>query len=524
MKRRNFLKAASAIGLPLALNGLPVSALANTNLLGALSASNTDRVLVIIQLAGGNDGMNTVIPLDQYSTYQNLRRNVAIPENRVLRLTNATGLHPSMTAMKRLYDDGKMLLVQGVSYPSPNLSHFRATDILMSGADSNQYLESGWVGRYLETVYPGFPTGYPNTEMPDPPALQIGAVPALTLQGDNQQLGIPIQDPETFYRLVSGSVAASITDVPNTTAGDELAFIRQTTLQSIRYASQIKAAADKAQNRATYPAANSNRLADQLRIVARLIAGGLKTKVYHVSLGGFDTHAGQVVATDTTTGVHANLLAALSNAVSIFQDDLRLLGIENRVVTMTFTEFGRTIQSNASSGTDHGTSFPMFFFGTSVRRGILGVNPSLTDLERNQLKMQFDFRQIYASVLGQVFGATPTQLRAALQRDFTQVGILSTSSAESETTARPTTYDLAQNYPNPFNPSTTIRYQLPETAVVSLKVYDLLGRQVATLVNERQAAGGYTVTFNAANLSSGTYLYRLQAGNFVETKKMMLVK
>ncbi|MDW8019589.1 MAG: DUF1501 domain-containing protein, partial [Chloroherpetonaceae bacterium] len=428
MNRRKFLKTASLLGVPLALNGLPISAVAQPSLLDVLSTLPNDRVLVIVQLSGGNDGLNTVIPLDQYGTYQQLRSNIAIAENRVLRLTPATGLHPAMTALKTLYDEGKVAIVQGVSYPSPNLSHFRATDIWMTASDSNQFLDSGWAGRFLESLYPNFPDGYPNATMPDPPAIQIGATPSLMLRGSGQSLGIPIQDPETFYRLVSGNSADEQSDVPDTAAGDELRYIRRVAVQSIQYANQIKAAADRAQNRATYPAPNSNRLADQLRIVARLIAGGLRTRVYHVSLGGFDTHAAQVVTTDTSTGTHANLLGWLSQALAAFQDDLRQLGVAHRVLTMTFSEFGRTVRSNGSVGTDHGTAAPLFLVGEAVRGGIIGTNPNLTNLVNNQLAMQFDFRQVYASVLGQWFGVSQSSLRAILQREFAQLPITSVSS------------------------------------------------------------------------------------------------
>lgn len=524
MNRRQFLKTSSLIGLPLALNGLPLSTVAQPSMLDFLGTLSTDRVLVIVQLSGGNDGLNTVIPLDQYGIYQQLRSNIAIAESRVLRLTAATGLHPAMTALKALFDEGKVAIVQGVSYPSPNLSHFRATDIWMTGSDSNQFLDSGWAGRFLESLYPNFPEGYPNATMPDPPAIQIGATPSLMLRGSSQSLGIPIQDPETFYRLVGTQRPDERDEVPDTAAGDELRYIRRVGIQSIQYASQIKAAADRAQNRATYPAPNANRLADQLRIVARLIAGGLRTKVYHVSLGGFDTHAAQVSTTDTSTGTHANLLGQVSQALAAFQDDLRQLGVAHRVLTMTFSEFGRTVRSNGSVGTDHGTAAPLFLVGEAVRGGIIGANPSLTNLINNQLAMQFDFRQVYASVLGQWFGVSPSSLRALLQRDFAQLPITSASSASETKENKPNRFALSQNYPNPFNPTTTIRYELPVASEVSLKVFDMLGREVATLVSGRQAAGVYQVQFNASGLASGTYLYRLQTPMFSDTKKMMLVK
>jgi uncharacterized protein (DUF1501 family) len=429
MKRREFVKRAAAAAFPIAIEGFRISALANPTLLAALAAPSSalDRVLVIVQLSGGNDGLNTVIPLDQYAAYQNLRSNIAIPESRVLRLTEATGIHPAMTAMKALYDAGQLCVVQGVSYPNPNFSHFRATDIWLTAADYNRDLSSGWLGRYLNYDFPGYPAGYPNPVMPDPLAIQIGSVVSIGFQGTSQSMAITIQDPSMFYQLVSGSSTGGQDDVPKTTAGLELSFIREVAAQSIGYASKVKAAADRAQNRSTaYPTAGQNALADQLKIVARLIAGGLKTRAYLVSLGGFDTHSNQVVAADTATGTHATLLGKLSSAISIFMEDLTLLGCDHRVVGMTFSEFGRRAASNASLGTDHGTAEPVFLFGKMVKGGVVGANSILTDLTGGNLKMQYDFRTLYASVLSRWFYADSTEQDSVLLKPFSPLDLFQT--------------------------------------------------------------------------------------------------
>jgi len=424
MKRRDFLKRAIPVtAIPFSVNGPPLHAFERFPMAGAsASASDSiagDRALVVIQLNGGNDGINTVVSLDQYSSYRNLRPNIAIPDDRVLRLTEATGLHPAMTGLKALYDMGRLCVVQGVSYPNPNFSHFRATDIWLTAADYNQYLTTGWLGRYLELEFQDYPDGYPNPMMPDPLAIQIGSVVSVGLQGSTGSMAITITDPATFYRLVSGTSSGGQDTPPQTPAGRELQFIRQIANQSAQYASRVKEAAEKAQNRsALYPAAGKSSLADQLKIVARLIAGGLRTRIYFVSTGGFDTHSSQVVATDTTTGTHANLLGNLSTAIRAFQDDIELLGAGHRVVAMTFTEFGRRAASNSSLGTDHGTATPVFIVGAPVRAGIVGANPSLTDLSSGNLKMQFDFRAIYASVLRQWLGMDDSKLAVIFSRSY----------------------------------------------------------------------------------------------------------
>ena len=531
MKRRDFLKGVVPVtALPFLINGLPLRAYGRSPFLETLIGAEmaTDRVLVLVQLGGGNDGINTVIPLDQMSAYNNFRSNIAIPESSVLRLTNGTGLHPKMTGMKQLYDDAKLVVVQGASYPNPNLSHFRATDIWLTAANSNEYLNDGWAGRHLGIEFPDYPDGYPNQVMPDPLAIQIGAVTSLALQGPGRSMGISIQSPDTFYQLVLGQPTGGTDTPPQTPAGRELSYVRQVAVQSQQYATQVKAAADKVSQQSTYPTANS--LADQLKIVARLIGGGLKTRIYIVNIYGFDNHSSQVNQIDTTTGTHATLLQRLSDALLSFQNDLKFLGIEDRVIGMTFSEFGRRVQSNASLGTDHGTAAPMFIFGKPVNgvpNGMIGFNPSLTDLTSGNLKMQYDFRSVYASILSQWFGVSTTELNAVLLRSFQQLPIIKPGVAVSapEDPSVPSEFMLYANYPNPFNPSTTISYDLPAEANVLLKVYDMTGREVTTLANDRQQAGHHTVQFTATSgLSSGAYIYQIQAGSFRERKKMLLVK
>ncbi len=529
MNRRDFIrKAVPVTALPFLLNGFPLRAYGRAPFLETLvaAASATDRVLVLIQLGGGNDGINTVIPLNQDSAYMNVRPNIAIPLNSVLTLSDHldVGLHPAMGGMKSLYDEGKLTIVQGVSYPNPNLSHFRATDIWLTASDSNVTLNTGWLGRYLEDEFPDYPN---DPVMPDPLAIQIGAVVSFGLQGTARTMGIAIQSPDTFYQLVNAGRGGGTDTAPDTPAGRELTYIREVAVQSQAYAGQVKVAADKAQNRsALWPAAGQNTLADQLKIVSRLIAGGLKTRVYVVNLGGFDNHSAQVDVSDTRTGIHATLLGRLSTAMMAFQDDLRLLGVEHRVLGMTFSEFGRRVSSNASRGTDHGTAAPMFLFGQPVQPGVVGSNPSLTDLTNGNLKMQYDFRSVYASVLSQWFGVSNTDLQAILLKGFQQISVIRPGVAVNveEPDIKPTDFRLLQNYPNPFNPSTTIAYEIPRESNVSLKVYDMMGREIATLVDEFRPAGRYKAQFHANGLPSGTYIYRIQANSFSDQKKMVILK
>src|SRR5450432_562252 len=426
MKRKKFLQQAiTGVILPSFLSGISLKALAGSPLVHSLrNYMNDDKVLVLIQLAGGNDGLNTIIPLDQYSAYTAARSNIAIPEDKILKLNgfDITGLNPAMTEMQQLFNDGQLGIVQAVSYPRPNFSHFRATDIWMTGADSDKILNTGWAGRFLDDMYKGFPENYPNASMPDPLAIQVGSVVSSTFQGPAFSMGLAISNPASFYNLIEGKVNVD----SNTRWGEQLDYIELMSQKTDQYAGVIKAAALKVtQQSAKYPAAGKNQLADQLKIVARLIAGGLKTKVYMVNTGSFDTHAKQT-ETDTTTGTHAKLLQRVSEAIGAFMDDLQLLQVQNKVMGMTFSEFGRRIKSNASGGTDHGAAAPVFYFGHTIKPGIIGINPIVpaTATVNDNIPMQTDFRSIYATVLNNWFGLDQADVQSILGSQYTSLPII----------------------------------------------------------------------------------------------------
>ncbi len=227
MKRRDFIRTTgTGAVLPAVINGFSLQSFGLDSPLHTLlaSATETDHVLVIVQLSGGNDGLNMVIPRDNYSAYYNARTNIAIPENKILALNNFnnTGLNPAMTGMQSLFNEGKLGVVQAAGYPQPNFSHFRATDIWMSAANSTQVLTSGWGGRYLNYEYPNFPNGYPTSSMPDPLGIQIGSVTSLTFQGPSVNMGMSISNPTSFYNLLNGVEDPA----PATPAGKELKYVQ----------------------------------------------------------------------------------------------------------------------------------------------------------------------------------------------------------------------------------------------------------------------------------------------------------
>jgi hypothetical protein len=329
-------------------------------------------------------------------------------------------------------------------------------------------------------------------------------------------MSLTFQDPNQFYQLVQGASFNGY-DKVKTLAGPELDFTRRVAADSLQYANRVKQASDNGQNLATYPANNS--LADQLKIVARLIDGGLQTRLYVVTMGGFDTHTQQLNS-------HNTLLGRVNGAINAFYNDLFLNNISGRVVGMTLSEFGRRVAENGSAGTDHGTAAPMMLFGDLVNGGVYGNNPDLVNLVSGNLIHQYDYRQVYASTLQQLFAASNQELLNVLFQQFQTLPLI-VPQEDNNKDKKNSTFSLSQNYPNPFNPSTEITYSLRRESNVSIRIYDASGREIQTLVNERKPSGTYKVTFDVSgrkHLSSGVYFYKLSADDFTDVKKMILVK
>ena len=415
MNRRNFLRNTGAISLPL-LGGLSgVQALGSPRLERLLAQSDNDRVLVLIQLVGGNDGLNTLVPLDQMSELQQVRPNVVLPEGRLLPLSGGSSLafHPRMAGLQRLYGDGKLAIVQSAGYPNQNRSHFRSTDIWSTASPSEVEYTTGWMGRYLEGRHPGYPEGYPNPTSPHPLAITMGNAASETCQGTVTNVCQTVNDPFQITYLAPGGD----TPLPDNRFGEQVAFLRIAISQTNAYGAVINEAAESGSSTATYP---EGRFAGQLRNVVRMIGGGLSTKVYVVQLGGFDTHAGQVSATDRTQGDHADLLGELSSGLAAFQQDLEQQGLADRVLGMTFSEFGRQVRSNGSNGTDHGDAAPLFVFGSCATGAVLGENVVVDTAGEPGLAvpMQYDFRDVYGSILLDWFEVPETEVRRLIYNDF----------------------------------------------------------------------------------------------------------
>jgi len=545
MRRRGFLKKVPlAASAPFVLNGIPLGVLAKGQLQQVAAASTNDKVLVLIQLHGGNDGLNAVIPIDQYATYYNIRPNIAIPDDgtrgyipldNTLEVGDQVGLHPDMIGTKTLYDQGKAAIIQGVSYENHNGSHFRSRDIMFMGGDYDDYLGSGWMGRYLSHCYPDYPDAYPTAEMPDPLGLELGTTVSLGFHQDN---GIPVaiaaNDPEGFFDLINNTGGLPPESVIDTHYGQELQWIMDIEANSNTYADRLKEVFDNGSNAAsvtypeTYPlSANrtGNPLTPQLRLIARMLSGGSQTKIFLARIGGFDTHGGQVESYDPTLGNHAALLYHISAAVEAFQRDLQAQGLEDRVVTCTFSEFGRRAASNASYGTDHGNAAPMFLFGKGVKPGIVGTNPDLNSLQNNNIPMQIDYRQVFTTILQDWMGASDEAIADTLFDEFLDKKLdlfnsVITSTNDDFLAKR---FKLHSVYPNPVQGQTTFSYYINNSVDVQMDLYDSSGRFIRNLINEKQRIGEHQVSIDLSDLNPGTYVYKIKAGPLNTAKKLIKI-
>ncbi|HEY6228653.1 MAG TPA: DUF1501 domain-containing protein [Verrucomicrobiae bacterium] len=398
--------------------------------LHAEGAADKDKpILVVLQMAGGNDGLNTVVPITN-DNYYRARPTLSIKPAQALKLTSDFGLHPSMTAFKELFDAGMLEVVHGVGYPNPNRSHFHSTDIWQT-ASPEAARNQGWIGRYFDNACAGA----------DPTVgISIGRQMPLAFQS-GRPLGISLENPESyrfasgddaadgemsseaFYRKLNGpemldgsdlnsggSVASAPGTAPTAHRGSSLDFLERVALDAQVSSDKILAVSKRVKNEATYPA---SQIANSLKLVARLIAGNLPTRVFYVSQGGYDTHTNQAPA-------QQRLLGEMASGVKAFFDDLKAMGQEKRVMLMTFSEFGRRVAQNANNGTDHGAAAPMFLAGPKVKAGVLGYFPSLAakDLLNGDIKFTTDFRSVYAGVLEQWLAADSA---AILGRKFPAV-------------------------------------------------------------------------------------------------------
>lgn len=378
MKRREFLRnsaftTAGSLLVPQFLKAYERQHLGQNTL--------NDKVVVVIQLSGGNDGLNTVVPF-RNDIYYRERPSIAIKQENILRLNDEIGLNPALEKIKELYDNGLVSVINNVGYPNPDRSHFRSMDIWQTGSSADQYLSTGWVGRYLDAQCTS------KSCLPHQ-ALEIDDTLSLALKGQKVN-GLSLQNPEKLYNQTKTSFVKNIAKNSPADDHDSVAYLYKTLAETVSSAEYVHSKSKVTQSRMMYP---TTELGKSLKTIAELITSGVSTSVYYVSLSGFDTHIRQNDQQD-------RLLRQYAEAVSTFVDDLKANSRLDDVMIMTFSEFGRRVKQNASNGTDHGTANNVFLIGGPKRtRPILNQAPDLTDLDNGDLKFKLDFRQIYATLL-----------------------------------------------------------------------------------------------------------------------------
>ncbi|HJN12255.1 MAG: DUF1501 domain-containing protein [Pirellulaceae bacterium] len=404
--RRDFLN--QGLGL-VAVGAAAPSFLARSALAGP-KAQSEEPILVVVQLSGGHDGLSAVVPYAN-DDYARNREQTRIPTDELLKVDDEIGFHPNLGGFKELFDQGSMAVVQAVGYPNPNRSHFRSMDIwhlANNAALTNSTatdISRGWLGKYCDVSFKH--DNDPKLSL----AVGTGKAP-MAIQG-REHPGLSFSRPDTYRYLGArndkrrASAYRKLHEAKPAMASDSLQFVTRTAVDANASSDAIRELASQYKSSADYP---RSRLAASLQTVASLIAGGLSTRVYYVLQGGYDTHAGQKAR-------HDRLMTDLGDGVAAFQKDLAAQGNAERVLTLSFSEFGRRVKENWSQGTDHGTAGSLFLFGPGVKAGIHGEAPSLAedDLDRGDLKHKIDFRSVYATVLEKWLG---TQSQSVLDGEF----------------------------------------------------------------------------------------------------------
>ena len=537
MKRRNFIKLTSTAS---AISLLPSQVTASLNIAKSfLDCTISNRKLVLINLAGGNDGLNTIIPINYYDIYSNLRPSIKVPSNGLnsyinlddtLDETQQIGLHPSLTGFKNLYDNDLLRIIQSVGYPSQNKSHFASTDIYSTANDGNSWdngNNSGWIGRFMESYYADLiQNSYPL-------GVEIGSKSnSLGFHGESEHglsVNINGQDPSGFYSLISGMAGEPPSNIPISDYGHELEYIIQTDALSNMYSEAISNSFNNGQNAVSYP---DTDISNQLKTVARLISGGLESKVYMVKLAGFDTHFGQNQAENDILGDHNDLLTKLSSAITAFMSDLSAMNLKNDVVGLTYSEFGRKAAENGSLGTDHGEIAPMFVFGAPVKGGVSGLNPDLNEANENngyQIQtVQFDYRDTLGTLLQDYLGADNLALDATffnntLNQSFSETKINDLIKSEFSVATNCYSNTLTNNRDknkifyiiNPVYNDLIIKSKNQEYSSFKYELYDMSSKLVSkgtSLINE---------TISISNLINGIYILNLSTNEKSEAHRII---
>lgn len=500
--RRDFMRLTglTALGSAFMLGSKPVQAFAPGALLSALNMGECgDRILLLVRLKGGNDGLNTVIPRGN-DEYYNIRPTIAVQEAGLWGLSDAYGMPNEMQSLRPFWEEGHMKVIHNVGYPDANYSHFRSSDIWASASDADDIVTTGWIGRLLENEFQAFASAPPVV----PPALQIGVETNMIFRALGGNTALSISNPQEFYQIALSGQLYDLSTLTNSPSDRELAFVRQIANSAFRYSESIRDAYNASVSEATYP---NHYFAEQLAIIARLIKGNLGTRVYLATIDGFDNHADQL-------NYHPLLLQRVADSLAAFFNDLRASGHSGQVLAMTFSEFSRTIYENGSLGTDHGTGGPMLVMAENLGNGFEGQAPDLASVdEYGDPLYSVDFRDVYSTVLQNWLCVHPDVVNTVMGQPFSPMpGILPTA------TPPPPLNDpaaLLGHNPDPAEPGIVqIKYSLNKRGPVRLTIGLPNGYGLRVLTDSFHEKGSYTLRFRPSDyyLSPGEYRYRLETG------------
>nr|WP_299070912.1 DUF1501 domain-containing protein [uncultured Allomuricauda sp.] len=541
--RRSFIQALGIAGSgSMLLGSSMVSASAPSPLTSAIAAAETDNILILIRLSGGNDGLSTVIPIQQYDTYANARPNIYIPESKVLKLTDDFGIPTYMGSLEPMWGEGQFKAVHGVGYEGQSLSHFTGSDIFANtDLETTGFsgLNTGWMGRHFENIYPD----YLITPPASPAAIQIGNLSNLVFQGEETNYAFVTNNIDQLEEIAQTGFFYDIENAPfdNCMYGDQLKFLRGVANTTYEYAGLIHEAYERGQNQVEY---QDNGFARQLALLARLIKGNLGTKVYMISLGGFDTHGNQPLA-------HERLMSNLSIALNNFYEDVAFTEQDDKVLSMTFSEFGRRIYENGSTGTDHGKAAPTLFFGSGLSgSAFVGDHPDLNSPNnRGNLEYTMDFRNLYGTVLAEWLCVPRADVEAHLLgyqyqaidlgfncsgEDFDDIAmdndpptLPDTPPSDSDDPTDPEILNTVVHTPYyPTENAPHIHLEMPFAAHVDIQLYNILGQNVGTVFNEMMLEGSTEINIREQmrdTLSTGKYIYRIQVGEEKMSKSVMIM-
>jgi len=544
--RRSFLQALGIAGsgsMMLGSNFLTASA--PSPLTSAIAMAETDNILILIRLSGGNDGLSTIIPIEQYDIYANARPNIYLPESKILRLTDEFGVPTYMKSLEPMWGEGQFKAVHGVGYEGQSLSHFTGSDIFANTDLSTTGFsgrDTGWMGRHFEYLYPDYLSDFPGSRPEGPAAIQVGNYGSLVFEGEETNYAFVTNNIDQLEQIAETGLQYPINDelFDNCMYSDQIKFLRGVSNVTNEYAGTIHEAYMRGSNQIEY---QNNGFARQLALLARLIKGNLGTKVYMISMGGFDTHGNQPLA-------HERLMTQLSIAVDNFYDDLAFTQQDDKVLSMTFSEFGRRIFENGSNGTDHGKAAPTLFFGSGLNgSAFVGDHPSLNEPNgRGNLEYTMDFRNLYATVLAEwlcvdiplveqhiMDGYTYTPVNLGFNCSGVDFPDIVYSDGEPTPPMPP---DPTGENPNPelldaivhkpFYPTDStphIYLEMPFSGHVDIQLFNIMGQHLGTVFNEIVLEGSVEINIRerlSTYLATGKYIYRIQVQDKKLSKSIMV--